>query len=127
MARSEKFRGGMHPLDGRLTAEMKSTMEEKLQAEIKLAPPSTDVAVDYPKTGERVVSREYAIRISAEARAVVEVSIDDGAWLPCRRAVGFWWRDWSDYRAGPHSVFARVTLHRARRILSSRRNFIVVP
>jgi hypothetical protein len=106
---------------------MKSTMEEKLETEFRLAPLSTAVSVDFPKTGERVVSREYAIRISAAAGSVVEASIDDDAWLPCRRAVGYWWRDWSGYGAGPHSVLARVTIHRGRRTLSGRRNFVVEP
>jgi hypothetical protein len=106
---------------------MKSEMQEKLATELPPAPPSNGVSVDFPKTAERVALGEYAIRVSAEEGAVVEVSIDDDAWLPCRRASGFWWRDWSGYAAGPHSVFARVTIHQGRRRLSNRRNFVVEP
>ena len=131
--RLEKSRGGMHHMDGRLTAQKKSTLKQKLaNVYHRIAAPNetrtatlTPVAVDYPKSGERVVSREYTIRISAGAPENVEVSVDDEAWLPCRQAAGFWWHDWSDYRAGPHTVLARVSHHKGRRLLSARRDFVV--
>lgn len=127
MVRLEKSRGGMHHLDGRPTAQKKSIMKQKLGAEFppRSASSPAPVAVDYPKAGERVVSREYTIRISAEPALGVEASIDGEAWLPCRQAEGFWWLDWSGYRAGPHSVTARIARPQARRILSERRDFVV--
>ena len=126
--RLEKSRRGMHHLDGRLTAQRKSVMKQKLETEFPPAPAApapSAVAVDYPQTGERVVSRDYTFRFSAEAPGGVEVSIDDGAWQPCRQAAGFWWHDWSGYRAGPHSILARISLHPGRRSLSIRREFSV--
>ena len=125
MVRLEKSRDGMHHLDGRPTAQKKSIMKQKLLRELPPAPAPAPVAVDYPKSGERVVSREYSFRISTQAPGSVEVSIDDEPWLPCRQAEGFWWRDWAGYRAGPHSVFARIILHDGRGKISGRREFSV--
>jgi len=121
----------MHHLDGRPTAQKKSAMKQKLGGVYPPKRPSIPaqaadpVAVDYPKKGERVVSRAYTFRISTGATDGVEVSIDDEAWLPCRQAAGFWWHDWSDVRAGRHTLLARTSLHDGRRILSTRRDFIV--
>jgi hypothetical protein len=129
----------MHFLDGRITAQRKSMMKRKLGFRFPpapLTPPSAlrtpvaaaaAVAVDYPRSGERVVSREYTFRISTQAPGSVEISIDDNGWVPCRQAAGFWWHDWSGYNAGPHTVFARVSLERGRGVLSERREFLVEP
>ena len=125
MVRLEKSRGSMHHMDGRPTAQKKSIMKQKLGAVLPSPPLPPAVAVDYPQSGERVVSREYAFRISSEAQGDVEASIDGEAWLPCRQAAGYWWHDWSGYRAGPHSVVARVSHRKGHRSLSDRRDFIV--
>jgi hypothetical protein len=128
--RLEKSRAGMHHADGRPTPQIKSVMKQKLGAKFPraalsatAAPPA--IAVDFPQNGERVESREYTFRISKQEQGSVEVSIDDEPWLPCRQAEGFWWRDWAGYRAGPHSVFARIILHDGRGKISGRREFSV--
>ena len=132
MVRLEKSRGGMHHLDGRPTAQKKSLMKQKLG--VTFPPPSAaaveppaapPVAVDYPRTGDRIVSPQYTFRVSAPEDGRVEISIDDDAWLPCRRAAGFWWHDWFGFREGAHSVFARVRLGNGRGIISDRREFTV--
>jgi hypothetical protein len=119
----------MHHLDGRPTAQKKSVMKQKLGSRLPPIPePASSpaaVTVDFPESSGRVVSRDYTIRISTEAQGGVEVSIDDGAWRPCRQAAGFWWHDWSGYGAGSHSVFARVRHPNRRGIISERREFIV--
>lgn len=127
MVRLEKSRGGMHHLDGRPTPEKKALMKQKLVAKFSTPPaaPPALVAVDYPAHGERVVSAEYTIRLSAQAPGGVEVSIDDEAWRPCRAAAGFWWHDWAGYGAGEHTVRARITQPQGRRSLSERRDFVV--
>jgi hypothetical protein len=124
MVRLEKSRAGMHHRDGRPTAQGKSLMKQKLES-VPPPPAVPAVAVDYPRNGERVVSREYAVRISTEAQGKVEVSIDGGGWLPCRQAAGFWWHDWLGYSAGPHSAVARISLRKGHESLSERRDFIV--
>jgi hypothetical protein len=127
MVRLEKSRGGMHHLDGRPTAQRKSLMKQKLGATLPphATPATPAVAVDYPRNGDRLVSDRYTFRVSAPEEGSVEVSIDDDAWQPCRRAAGYWWRDWSGFNEGPHSVFARVRLPNGRGIISDRREFTV--
>jgi hypothetical protein len=66
-------------------------------------------SIDYPQAGEIIVSPQYTLRITAPEGLAVEVSIDDGAWQPCRYSVGHWWFDWSNYPAGRHTVCARVS------------------
>jgi hypothetical protein len=127
MVRLEKSRIGMHHLDGRPTPQKKALMKQRLGAKFPPmpAPPPVLVAVDYPQAGERVVSREYAIRFSVLTPGFVEVSIDDDAWRPCRQASGFWWYDWSAYGGGAHTARARITQPQGRRSLSERRDFVV--
>lgn len=67
------------------------------------------VVLDYPRQGESIDSREYAVRVGAPADArTVEVAIDQGDWLACRPAVGYWWYDWSGFEPGEHEVIARA-------------------
>jgi hypothetical protein len=120
----ERSRSEPHA-DGRPSAARISAMQRRLAAEFLPGPAAAAVTVDFPRGGERVVSRDYALRISTEAPGVVEVSIDGGPWLGCRESAGFWWYDWSGYAVGPHCAFARVTLERRRRLLSARRDFTV--
>lgn len=68
------------------------------------------VRVEYPRQGEVVAQPSYTLRISvAPGQAdAVEVSIDQGAWLPCREGLGLWWYDWSGYAQGEHELTART-------------------
>lgn len=124
--RLEKPRAGAHRLDGRPAAPKRPPLKQKLGVKLPAPrPPEGFVIVDYPQAGERVVSPEYAIRLSVRSGGGAEVSIDEEAWMACREAAGFWWHDWSGYRRGPHKVCARVTLPDGRRSLSECRNFFV--
>lgn len=67
-----------------------------------------DVTVDYPKEGELITSPDYVFRIGARPTHAVEISIDGGEWQPCRQAGGYWWFDWSGYKAGKHQAAARI-------------------
>jgi hypothetical protein len=68
------------------------------------------VRVEYPRLGEVIVPPSYTLRISTASRPTdaVEVSIDHGAWLPCREGLGLWWYDWSGFSEGEHELTARV-------------------
>lgn len=119
-------RAGTHQLDGRPAAPKRPALKQKLGVKPPAPrPPASFVSVDYPQAGERVVSREYTIRLSVRSGGDAEVSIDEEAWMPCRQASGHWWHDWSGYGRGPHKVCARVTLPDGRRSLSECRSFIV--
>ena len=68
------------------------------------------VRVEYPRQDEVIAQPHYTLRISvAPGQAdAVEVSIDQGAWLPCREGLGLWWYDWSGYSRGAHELTART-------------------
>lgn len=69
----------------------------------------TMLAVDFPRQGERVSSAQYTLRVSApDDIKSMDVSIDQGDWQPCRKSVGYWWRDWSGYDSGEHEIVARI-------------------
>lgn len=73
-------------------------------------PAQTFLMLDFPQPDETVVSPTYTLRFTVpENTPYVEVSVNDGAWQPCRFAVGHWWFDWADYSAGKHTVRARTT------------------
>lgn len=90
------------------------------------APAETfEIAVDYPQRGERVVSAQYTLRVGTLLAGTVEVSIDGGAWRPCRTSAGYWWYDWSGYESGIHTAVARVRPQSGRTVVSARCHFLV--
>ncbi|MBI4422910.1 MAG: hypothetical protein HY554_04250 [Elusimicrobia bacterium] len=69
------------------------------------------VGIEYPKKGETIVSPQYSLRINAPLDAQkVELAVDGGSYLHCRRDSGFWWFDWTGYGAGYHAAVVKVTL-----------------
>ena len=93
---------------------------------VKAAQQKRYVRVDYPTEGETIASETYAFRVSASATERVEISIDNGEWLPCRPSVGYWWYDWSHFNAGPHSLQARIPPAGTRELKSKPRQFTVL-
>ena len=89
--------------------------------------PAPKVTVDYPQQNEKIASAQYAVRVGApEDVKSVEVAVDQGSWLPCRKAVGYWWYDWSGYGKGEHEIVARIETQEGKRISSEPREFFVV-
>lgn len=83
-------------------------------------------AVDYPTQDETLVSPQYTFRIAApESAESVDVSIDQGPWLTCRKAEGFWWYDWSGYENGEHELIARTPGKNGRWLMSTPNEFMV--
>lgn len=69
------------------------------------------VTLDYPVNGEKVTVPVYTLRAGTVGDAEkVEISIDDGAWQPCRFSVGYWWYDWAGYSEGRHQAEVRARL-----------------
>ncbi len=67
------------------------------------------IRIDFPKPQEKIVSSTYMIRLRALSDAeLVEVSIDECQWQPCRPAGGFWWFNWADYQSGLHELVCRA-------------------
>lgn len=93
----------------------------------KRAKPTVEqFSVDYPPQGATISSPQYAVRVSApeDARGV-EVSVDQGAWRPCRKAAGHWWYDWSGYDDGEYEIIARLETADGRRMLCEPHEFHV--
>jgi hypothetical protein len=65
------------------------------------------VHVDYPQEGEVIDDFCYTFRIDAPENAQdVEVSINRGPWLACRKDAGYWWFDWECDDAGEYELAA---------------------
>jgi len=64
--------------------------------------------IDYPQQNEALYSAHYVIRLGVGGAETVELSIDQGAWQPCRSASGYWWFDWTDAAPGAHTLVARM-------------------
>ena len=72
------------------------------------------VVLDHPQQGEKIASPDYTLRVGTVGDVErVEISIDQGPWLPCRYSVGYWWHDWTGYPAG-RTVPARRSHHPRR-------------
>jgi len=83
-------------------------------------------AVDFPGQDETIVSPQYTVRVSApEAADRIDVSIDQGSWLACRKAEGYWWYDWSGYDDGEHELIARTPGKNGRWLMSTPNEFMV--
>jgi len=106
---------------------MKSAVKNVLNSLKRASAAQTRPAVDYPASGETVVSAQYTVRVSAPENAeTVDVSIDQGPWLSCRKAEGFWWYDWSGYADGAHAVIARTPGKNGRFLVSAPVGFKVL-
>ncbi len=82
--------------------------------------------IEYPQQGETIVSPSYTFRVGAPAGAEgVDVSIDQGPWLACRNAAGYWWFDWSAIEDGEHEIIARTRGPKGRWLMSTPHEFMV--
>ena len=69
------------------------------------------VRVECPSEGEAVARPDFTVHIVAMSGAQgVDVSIDQGEWMPCRESLGLWWYDWSGYVKGAHVLLARTRM-----------------
>jgi hypothetical protein len=94
-------------------------VEQKPVKKANKSSTSLSVAIDFPREGEQILSNHYAVRISTEAQGVIEVSINNGDWKQCRRAVGFGWFDWNPVKGGDYTLTARVLSSNGKQISSS--------
>ncbi|MFN3966695.1 MAG: hypothetical protein ACK4JE_03235 [Endomicrobiia bacterium] len=71
------------------------------------------LTIDFPKENEIITSPHYTVRITSSENSLVELSINNGPWKPCRydhdgSGNYYWWFDWSNYSKGPHKLIARI-------------------
>ena len=92
----------------------------------KAASPALNLTIDYPAEEEMVLLGHYALRLSAEENAQVEVSIQGADWQECRFAVGHFWLDWEPTKRGPLKISARSRVGKGRWKKSEDRNCEVI-
>lgn len=86
--------------------------------------PDCHIMLDYPKSGEKVKTPNYTIRVGTLGEiAAVDISIDNCRWRACRESAGYWWYDWSGYAAGHHRVTAKARTKTGRILNSETREF----
>ncbi len=66
------------------------------------------VWIDYPTESEILRAPAYAIRLGVGGADLVEISINKGAWLPCRLTSGYWWYDWTLKSPGKQTLVVRM-------------------
>jgi len=84
------------------------------------------INIEFPREGEVVAPPVYTFQIvAAPGAGEVELSIDQGDWLPCRESLGLWWFDWSDFDKGVYEVIARTRTAEGVYTVSAPRQFRV--
>lgn len=79
--------------------------------QIRAATSRPAVRVECPREGEAIAGPCYSFHIAAAPGTMgVEVSVDQGGWMPCREALGLWWFDWSGFDKGDHELTARALI-----------------
>ncbi|MDR1087328.1 MAG: hypothetical protein LBL16_03740 [Endomicrobium sp.] len=85
-------------------------------------PSSSYIVIDYPNEAneaEAINGSHYALRIGASNDGYVEISFNDGEWLPCRFGSGYCRFDWMGFDQGRHSLSARLVNHHGNIIAES--------
>lgn len=73
-----------------------------------LQPVPPYIWIDHPQEAETLLGPVYVIRLGVGGAEEVELSIDKGAWQPCRLTSGYFWYDWKDIPQGKHTLVARM-------------------
>ena len=71
---------------------------------------SNRVAVDFPREDSNISGPYYSIRVGALDAETVDISINQGEWIPCRHDSGYWWYDWANFKAGTYQLVARARI-----------------
>jgi len=71
---------------------------------------SNRVVVDFPRESSTISGPYYSVRIGALEADTVDVCINQGDWLTCRHAAGYWWYDWADFEPGEYQIVARARI-----------------
>jgi hypothetical protein len=73
-------------------------------------PAAPFIWIDFPVQNEVLRATTYVIRLGVGGADLVEISIDQSPWLPCRLTSGYWWYDWANIARGKHTLVARLRL-----------------
>lgn len=73
------------------------------------------VSIDFPVENEEIFPGHYAIRLFSPENKPMEISIDNGPWVACRAANGYFWFDWWPVKGGKSRISARVVGSNAKK------------
>lgn len=80
------------------------------------------INIDFPTNNEEIpIGTGYTIRISASLCETVQISVNDGEWMECRNASGYWWFDWDEVEPGKYKIYARMKKADGTEAVSKRR------
>jgi len=83
--------------------------------------------MDHPQQGEIITAPQYTFRIGTLGNIeLVDISINQGPWQPCRNAAGYWWYDWEGYKTGRYQAEAKAQTRDGQVVTSGQCNFQVV-
>jgi len=85
----------------------KTLAEKKLVVEPK-GISGAYVVIDFPIESESICANHYTLRIGSSSHGYVEVSLNNGKWLPTRKSAGYWWFDLFNLSTGQHTITARL-------------------
>ena len=67
-----------------------------------------EISVEHPHIGQRSYFPESEYQVLDSSIEALEISIDEGAWRPCRRDEGCWSYEWTGYQAGRSQAVVRI-------------------
>lgn len=67
-----------------------------------------EISVEHPLIGQRSYFPESEYQVLDSSIEGLEISIDDGAWQPCRRGDGCWSYDWKGYQLDRSQAVVRI-------------------
>ncbi len=106
MRRAEKSGSGL--VQAGAAARPSPVMSFKLWDTFGATDVAPEISVEHPLIGQRSYFPESEYRVLDDSREGLEISIDSGAWRPCRRVEGCWSYDWTGYQAGRSQAVVRV-------------------
>ena len=85
-----------------------SAMSFKLWDTFGATDVAPEISVEHPRIGQRSYFPESEYQVLDSSIEGLEISIDDGAWRPCRRGDGYWSYEWTDYQLGRSQAVVRI-------------------
>lgn len=125
MGRTSKSRGGHDAAVIDAPRRAPAAMSFKLWDTFGATDVAPEISVEHPRIGQRSYFPESEYQVLDSSIEGLEISIDDGAWRPCRRGDGYWSYDWTDYQLGRSQAVVRIRPRRHEKELRQTCLFLV--
>ncbi|MDD5304965.1 MAG: hypothetical protein PHS14_17850 [Elusimicrobia bacterium] len=115
MRRAGKSRNGQDAAVMDAPARRPPPMSFKLWDTFGASDVAPEISVEHPGIGQRSYFPESEYQVLDSSIEGLELSIDGGAWQPCRRCDGCWSFDWTGYQSGRRQAVVRVRPRRSEK------------